>query len=535
MKLQRAHVLVSVDPETVMAGAKEVEERLIKEIESRGLSDEIKVLETGTLGISGKGVVLVVYPEGIYYVNVKPDDVPKIVEEHLLKGRPVKELMLPELPVRAVKKETVGLTRKQVRIVLENAGVIDPENIEEYIAVGGYEALEKALTSMKPEEVIEEVKKSGLRGRGGAGFPTGLKWEFTRKAGGDIKYVICNADEGEPGTFKDRLILEGDPHKLLEGMMLCAYAIGARKGYIYIRGEYALSIKRMQKAIDDAYKYGLLGEDILGTGFSFDIEIKKGAGAYVCGEETALIESLEGKRGQPRFKPPYPVTHGLWQKPTVVNNVETLANVPSIIKNGAEWYKKFGTEKSTGTKVYTILGHVKYPGLIEVEMGTPLREIIFSYGGGIKNGKKFKAALVGGAAGVFLPDRLLDVKMDFDNLKEYKAVLGSGAILVMNEDACMVDMLFSIIRFFYHESCGKCTPCRIGTRELLELIKKVRKGEGEESDLDKMIKISESMWKSSFCPLGQSLIMPVKSAIENFKEEFVKHLDKEFHCENCRR
>ncbi len=535
MSIARMHVLIPLDPDTVLEGAREFERILIEELRKRGLENEIKVLETGTIGVTGKGILMVVYPEGVTYANLKISDISRIVEEHFIKGRPVKNLLLGEVPARLVKKEKVGLVREQKRVVLENAGVIDPENIDEYIAAHGYEALEKVLTSMKPQEVIEEIKKSGLRGRGGAGFPTGLKWEFTSKAAGDEKYVICNADEGEPGTFKDRLIMEGDPHKLIEGMIIAGYAVGANKGYIYVRGEYQLSIQRMQKAIDDAYKYNILGKNILGTDFSFDLEIKKGAGAYVCGEETALIESLEGKRGQPRNKPPYPVTHGLWMKPTVVNNVETIANVPSIIRNGADWYRSLGTEKCPGTKVFTILGHVVYPGLIEVEMGTPLREIIFNYGGGIKDGKKFKAALVGGAAGVFLSDKLLDVKMDFDSLREYKAVLGSGAILVMNEDTCMVDMLFSIIRFFKHESCGQCSPCRIGTYELYELINKVRRGEAQEKDLDLMVSLSESMYKSSFCPLGQSLVMPVKSAIENFREDFIKHLDKNYKCEKCRR
>ncbi len=534
MTIPRMHVLIPVDPDTVVAGVREFERALVDELKKRGLEEEVKVLETGSVGVTGKGILMIVYPEGVYYANLKISDIPRIVEEHFLKGRLIREFLLEEVPARFVKYEKIGLVREQKRVVLENAGIIDPENIDDYIAVGGYEALEKILTSMSPEDVIEEIKKSGLRGRGGAGFPTGIKWEFTRKALGEEKYVICNADEGEPGTFKDRLILEGDPHKLIEGMIIAGYAVGAEKGFVYIRGEYELSIQRLQKAIDDAYRYNILGKNILGTNINFDLEIKKGAGAYVCGEETALIESLEGKRGQPRSKPPYPVTQGLYNNPTVVNNVETLANVPVIIRKGADWYRSLGTEKCPGTKVFTILGHVAYPGLIEVEMGTTLREIIFNYGGGIKDGKKFKAALVGGAAGVFLPDRLLDVKMDFDNLKEYKAVLGSGAILVMNEDACMVDMLFSVIRFFKHESCGQCSPCRIGTYELYKLIDAARRGEGTEKDLDTMVALSEEMFKTSFCPLGQSLVMPLKSAIENFSEEFLAHLRKDYHCPRCR-
>ncbi|MBN2345637.1 MAG: NADH-quinone oxidoreductase subunit NuoF, partial [Candidatus Aminicenantes bacterium] len=404
---------------------------------------------------------------------------------------------------------------------LDKAWTVDPENIDEILASGGYRGLERIFgDKIAPEAVIEEIKKSGLRGRGGAGFPTGLKWEFTRKAEGREKFVICNADEGEPGTFKDRLILEGDPHRLIEAMTIAGYAMGAGRGFVYVRGEYGLSIERLNKAIAQARSYGLLGENILDSGFAFEIEIKKGAGAYVCGEETALIESLEGKRGNPRVKPPYPVTHGLWQKPTAVNNVETLANVPAIVARGAEWFRKIGTAKCPGTKVFTILGHVEYPGLVETDMGTPLREIIFGYGGGIKGGKKFKAALLGGAAGVFVPEKLLDVKMDFESLKEHKAVLGSGAVLVMDETASIADMLFSIAKFFAHESCGQCVPCRVGTRQVLEIIYRIRRGRGREGDAATMLHLAETMFKSSLCPLGQSLVMPVKSALEHFKEEF---------------
>ena len=521
MKITRNHILFVIDTDSVLNGAYSVMEEMRKEIENKGLSDEIKILETGNLGITGRGVTLVIYPEGTYYVNIQKNDVKRIVEEHLLKGRPVKDLILKrEVLFKGATLERIGPGREQVRIVLANSGVIDPENIEEYIGRGGYEALEKVLTTMKSEDVIEEIKKSKLRGRGGAGFPTGLKWESARKSSGKEKYLICNADEGEPGTFKDRLILEGDPHKLIEGMIIAGYAIGTQKGYIYIRGEYALSIERFNKAIKDAKKYGLLGNNILDSGFSFDIEVKRGAGAYICGEETALIESLEGKRGVPRLKPPYPTVVGFFDKPTVVNNVETLANIAPIIKNGSDWFKKIGTETCPGTKVYTILGHVYFPGLLEVPMGTILKEIIFAYGGGIKDGKKFKAALIGGAAGVFLPENLLDAKMDFDNLKEYKAVLGSGAILVMNEDTDISDMLQSIIEFFNHESCGKCAPCRIGCKELLTTIKNIRKGKEGQESLTKMISLSEMMFSTSLCPLGQSLILPVKSAIENFRSDF---------------
>jgi len=530
MSIVRSHVLISIDANTLLAGAKAVEEALINELRRRGIDKEVGVIETGPLGIIGKGVVMVVYPEGVYYGNVKPEDIPELVEEHFIKGRPLKRLMIENIITPSVVvKEEVGLTKRQVRIVLKNSGVINPESIEEYIASDGFDSLTKAIFEMKPEDVIKVVKDSGLRGRGGAGFPTGLKWEFTYKIPSEEKYVICNADEGEPGTFKDRLILEGDPYRIVEAMTIAGYAVGAKKGYIYIRGEYKLSIDRMQKAIQTAKEYGLLGDNILGSNFSFDIEVRKGAGAYICGEETALIESLEGKRGVPRIKPPYPVSQGLRNKPTVVNNVETLANIPDIVRNGAEWFRQFGTEKCPGTKVYTILGDVINAGLIEVEMGTPLREIIFQYGGGIKDGKKFKCALVGGAAGAFLGEEMLDVKMDFENLKEYKAVLGSGAILVMNESACIVDMLKSILRFFEHESCGRCTPCRVGTKRLVEIINRFANLEGSEEDIDEMVNISLVMKDTSFCPLGQSVHLPVVSAIRYFKDEFINHF-KEKYC-----
>jgi NADH-quinone oxidoreductase subunit F len=527
MSIYRTHILLPVDEGTVQAGVFEVKRRLESELQARNLQKEIKVLESGSVGIVGKGVIMAVYPERMYYFQIKESDIVRIIEEHLLKGRIVADLS--HAPVAAMTADTpgahVGLTREQRRVVLDKTWAMEPENINEVLAAGGYLALEKIFSDkLSPEQVIEEVKKSGLRGRGGAGFPTGMKWEFTRKAAGVEKYIICNADEGEPGTFKDRLILEGDPHKLIEAMTIAAYAIGAGRGFVYIRGEYGLSIERVQKAIDQAREFNLLGENILETGFSFDLEIKKGAGAYICGEETALIESLEGKRGNPRVKPPYPVTHGLWQKPTAVNNVETLANIPAIISNGAGWFRKIGTDKCPGTKVFTILGHVEYPGLIETDMGTSLREIIFSFGGGIKGGKKFKAALLGGAAGVFLSEPQLDVKMDFENLKENKAVLGSGAVLVMNEDTSIVDMLFSIAKFFAHESCGQCAPCRIGTQQILNIIYRIRGGGGRQGDLETLLQLADTMFKSSLCPLGQSLIMPIKSALENFKDEFTASL-----------
>jgi NADH:ubiquinone oxidoreductase subunit F (NADH-binding)/(2Fe-2S) ferredoxin len=518
MKFYRSHILIGIDDSSLQSGVKEIENSLRKELDKNNLSDEVNILETGTLGYFGTGVSITVYPDQITYVNLTKEDVAEIVSEHFLKGRPVRRLMLDK---EFTSKYDFGYKR---RIVLENSGIIDPENIEEYIGAGGYEGWEKALTEMKPNQIVEEVKQSGLRGRGGAGFPTGLKWRFTAPLEAEQKYVVVNADEGEPGTFKDRLIMEGDPHKLLEGIMIASRAVGATKSYIYIRGEYKLCIQRLKHAIKQAYDYGVLGKNIFGTDFSLDIYLKIGAGAYVCGEETALIESMEGNRGNPRNKPPFPGVEGAWKAPTVVNNVETLSNVPSIIKNGAGWYAAFGVEGCTGSKVYTILGDVKHPGLCEVDMGTPLRTIIDGYGGGIKDGKEFKAALVGGAAGVFLPNKMLDVKMDFNSLQEYAAVLGSGAILVMNEDADMVDMLWSVIRFFRHESCGKCSPCANGNEILYRLITDVRNGKGKEEDLEHMIMLSETMKESSFCALGQSLLMPVKSAIENFREDFLARM-----------
>jgi len=524
MSMARSHVLIGIDAGTIIAGARAVMAELVNNLTRKGLADEIAVLETGSLGIAGQGVVLVVYPEGVYYANVTPADVPELVDEHLLKGRPLQRLLLAEAPKRyVIHRDKTGLLKEQPRIVLKNCGIINPERIDEYIAAEGYEGIAKAL-SMKPEDVIAEVKNSGLQGRGGAAFSTGMKWDFARRPESDVKYIVCNADEGEPGTFKDRLILEGDPHKLVEGMLIAGYAVGAQQGYVYIRGEYTLSIQRVEKAIADARTYGLLGTNILESDFTFDISVMTGAGAYVCGEETALIESIEGKRGHPRNKPPYPVTAGLWGKPTVVNNVETLANVPDIIKGGAAWYRGYGTEKCPGTKVYTILGHVATPGLIETEMGTALRDIIFEYGGGINNGKRFKGALVGGAAGAFLGPDMLDVRMDFVNLKEYAAVLGSGAILVMNEDTSIVGMLKSVLHFFKHESCGHCVPCRIGTAQLVEIIDRLAMSKGKSEDIDRLLHISEIMRDTSFCPLGQSPVLPISSALKYFKDEMVSHI-----------
>jgi NADH:ubiquinone oxidoreductase subunit F (NADH-binding)/(2Fe-2S) ferredoxin len=520
MRPVRTHVLVAVDEEARLAGAERVLAALRQALEEHGLSEEVRVVETGTLGLSGQGVVLAVYPEGVFYARVQPEDVREIVEAHLLKGRPVERLRLPTAAPGSRPGEILG---RQTRVVLRNVGVIDPERIEEYIARGGYEALAKALWEMKPEEVIEEIRRAHLRGRGGAGFPTGLKWQAVRNAPGPEKYVICNADEGEPGTFKDRLILEGDPHRVLEAMAIAGYAVGARLGILYVRGEYTLSLRRLEMAIAQARAHGLLGENILERGFSFDIQVRPGAGAYVCGEETALIESLEGQRGWPRIRPPYPVTHGLWGKPTVVNNVETLANVPDILLRGAAWYRTLGTPTCPGTKVYMILGHVRFPGLVEVEMGTPLRVLIYELGGGVRDHRPLKAILIGGASGAFLTPGDLDVRLDFDSLAGRAAALGSGSVLVMDDTTCVVDMLGSILRFFRHESCGQCAPCRAGTDLLLRLWDGLRRGNAREEDLPRMMEIVEAMRLSSLCPLGQSLALPVRSAVENFREEFLAH------------
>ena len=522
MKLARSLVLIEIEEDSLLAGAKAVEQAFSAAIKEQGLEQEVRVAQTGNLGIIGRGVVVVIYPEGTTYVGVTEADVPEIVSEHLLKGRPVKRLQVCLAPCIDREEKRIGLVRDQPRIVLQNCGIIDPENLQEAIGVGAYQAVERVLTEkISPTGVIEEVIHSGLRGRGGAGFPTGKKWSFT--APGEVKYLVCNADEGEPGTCKDRLILEGDPHRLIEGMILAGYAIGAREGYIYIRGEYTLAIERMTHAIEQARSNDLLGEHILGSDISFDITIRKGAGAYVCGEETALIESIEGKRGYPRLKPPYPGQVGLRGKPTVVNNVETLANIAPIILNGADWFRSFGTETCPGTKVYTILGHAATPGLIEVEMGTSLREIVYRYGGGLRSGKGFKAALIGGAAGAFVDEAGLDIAMDYDSLRNYSAVLGSGAILVLNEDASIVELLRGILHFFAHESCGQCVTCRSGTGRLVDILDRFCSDGGNENDLDLLLRVAELMRDVSFCPLGQSPVLPIESALRAFKQEFIEY------------
>lgn len=522
--MNRAHILIAMDSYTIAHGARAVKEALLKSIELAGLDKEVKVIETGTLGIYNQGVILIVYPDGVYYSRVKVEDVPEIVSEHLVKGRIVERLLCKDAPKIEEAEVTSPRFEKQKRVVLRNAGVVDPESIDEYIAYDGYEALGKVITAMTPEQVVEEVKNSKIQGRGGAFFPTGIKWGFAAREKSDEKYIICNADEGEPGTFKDRLILEGDPHSIIEGMAIAAYAVGAQQGYVYIRGEYRMSIDRMQKAIDKAREYGLLGKNIFDSDFSFDLEIREGAGAYICGEETALIESIEGKRGEPRDKPPFPPSEGLWGKPTIVNNVETLANIPKIILNGADWFKSLGTPNSPGTKVFTIVGNVSNPGLIEVPMGITLREVIYEIGHGIPNGKGFLLAQMGGTTGGILTSDHLDIPLAVDTLREVGAGLGSGAILVVDDSNCVVDLTKNFVEFFNHESCGKCTLCREGTGRLLELLERISTGRGETADLHLIDELSQIMMKGAFCGLGQAAPIPILGCLRYFKDEFVEHI-----------
>jgi NADH:ubiquinone oxidoreductase subunit F (NADH-binding)/(2Fe-2S) ferredoxin len=530
VKIYRTHVLIAEDSKSILKGAREIEKALKEEIKKRGLENEIAVIPTGSLGLEDLGVAMVIYPEGVIYAPVEIKDIPEIVGEHLLKGRIIKRLVKKwekqKVELGITKSESV--MRSQYRAVLRNVGLINPENIEEYIAQDGYVALEKAL-STNPSGVIEEIKKSELRGRGGAGFPTGLKWEFTAKAPGNEKYIVCNADEGEPGTFKDREIMEGDPHSLIEGMLIAGYATGAHKGYIYIRGEYALSIQRLQKAIKDAKSYGILGEKILGTDFSFDIEVKKGAGAYICGEETALLESIEGKRGEPRKKPPYPPTFGLWGKPTVINNVETLANIPLIVEKGVDWFRSIGVPGTYGTKLFSLMGDINWKGVIEIPFGTPLSKIVLDIGGGIKNGKKLKAVVLGGVSGSLILPEELDTPVDFNSLARIEAGPGSGSIVVLSENRCIVDIAKNIAYFFRHESCGKCTPCRIGTEEMYKIIDRISRGGGEEKDLVTIERLGENMKLTSFCGLGQTASNIIVQSIKKFRSEWLIHI-KEKKC-----
>ena len=525
MAKPRMHILVPIDADSVIIGARQVKSAFSAEIGKRGLSDEVMVLETGSFGPSNAGVVAAVLPDGVVYGNLAPEDIPALVEEHIVKGRIVGRHVIPrEQPPSLQRVLDEQRTSQPGRIVLDNCGKINPESIEEYIGNDGYFGLGKAITEMSPEDVIAEVKDAGLRGRGGAGFPTGTKWGFCAPVQADQKYVICNADEGEPGTFKDRLIMEGDPHKVLEGMAICGYAIGATKGFVYIRGEYKLSIERINKAIQDARDAGLLGDNLFGADFGFDVEVRIGAGAYVCGEETALIESMEGKRGNPRLKPPFPAQVGYLGKPTNVNNVETLATVPAIVRNGATWFRSFGTEGTPGTKVYTIIGHVDRPGLVEVASGITLREIIADFSGGMAGGE-FKMAQLGGTAGDILGAEVLDVPLDYDSMQKVGHVLGSGAILIMNESVGVADLLHSCMRFFKHESCGNCNPCRNGIKVLCDITERLRHGCGYPGDIAIMEELCMTLKSAAFCPLGQSPAGPILSALRYFRPELKAGID----------
>ncbi|MEO0122529.1 MAG: NADH-quinone oxidoreductase subunit NuoF [candidate division WOR-3 bacterium] len=508
-----------------------VKEALEKEIAKRGLQEEVRVIATGCQGFCERGPIVIAQPDSIFYQRVTEKDVPYLVEEHLIKGRPAKKLMyVPEKEALPVPKMSdIGFFKHQRLIVLRNRGRLDPENIEEYIAFDGYQALQKVLSSMKPEQVIEEIKKSGLRGRGGAGFPTGKKWELCRAAEGHPKYIICNGDEGDPGAFMDRSVLEADPHSVIEGMLIGAYAIGAQKGFIYVRKEYPLAVKRVQIAIKQALEYGLLGEDILGTGFNFNIDVVQGAGAFVCGEETALMAAIEGRVGRPRTRPPYPVEKGLWGKPTNINNVETWANVPVIILRGADWFASIGTENSKGTKIFSLVGKINNTGLVEVPMGITLREIIYDIGGGIPNNKAFKAVQTGGPSGGCIPKEHLDLPIDYESLTAVGSMMGSGGMIVMDEDTCMVDVARYFLNFTQQESCGKCVPCRLGTKQMVEILNRIVEGQGKENDIELLEAIGKNVKLGSLCGLGQTAPNPVLTTIKYFKNEYIAHI-KEKKC-----
>jgi NADP-reducing hydrogenase subunit HndC len=527
MKAIRSMVLVSGDEESMKHRALDVFNAIQQQLTAFGLEEEITVSMVNDVSKPGLDPLVLVYPDAVIYGSVTTDDIPHLVEEHLYKGRVVEEKQISPYDLTgrvAWLTARKGTLPAENRIVLKNVGLIDPENVEDYILHSGYEALGKVLREMTPEETIAELKASGLRGRGGAGFPTGLKWGFVAGAKGDKKYVICNADESEPGTFKDRLVLEGDPHAIIEAMMIGAYAVGADEGFVYIRGEYWLAIHRMKKAIEQAEAFGLLGDNIFGTDFSFKLHVHAGAGAYICGEETALIESIEGNRGEPRPRPPYPTTSGLWKKPTLVNNVETLANIPAIIRNGAEWYKAIGTPSSPGTKVYTILGNVNVTGLIEVPMGITLREVIAIYGKGMKNGSTFKLAQTGGSSGSIIPASLQDTPMDFDSFSKAGVSLGSGALLICNEDVCVVDLAKVLLNFFRFESCGKCNPCRIGNRRSYEVLCNIAEGVGTEQDLKDLQMMADQLYQLSNCGLGQTAGSPLRDILAHFRAEVEAHI-----------
>ncbi|HIS95696.1 MAG TPA: NADH-quinone oxidoreductase subunit NuoF [Candidatus Ventricola gallistercoris] len=526
MDLIRAHVMVCGGTGCTSSNSAGVIAEFERLLAEKGMDNEVKVVRTGCFGLCEAGPVVIIYPEGAFYSHVKVTDVPRIVEEHLIKGRIVKDLLYKEaIEEEKIKSlDKVDFYKKQKRVALRNCGVIDPENIDEYIAFDGYRALGKCITEMTRKEVIDVILKSGLRGRGGAGFPTGLKWRFAYNSQSDKKYVCCNADEGDPGAFMDRSVLEGDPHVVLEAMAIAGYAIGSDQGYIYCRAEYPIAVKRLQIAINQAREYGLLGKNIFGTDFSFDIEVRLGAGAFVCGEETALMVSIEGNRGEPRPRPPFPAVKGLFGKPTILNNVETYANVPQIINKGWEWFASMGTEKSKGTKVFALGGKINNTGLVEVPMGTTLREIIYDIGGGCPNGKKFKAAQTGGPSGGCIPASQLDVQIDYDNLTAIGSMMGSGGMIVMDEDNCMVDIARFFLDFTVDESCGKCAPCRIGTKRMLEILDRIVNGQGRDGDIEKLEELATTIKSTALCGLGQTAPNPVLSTLKYFRDEYEAHI-----------
>ncbi|NLM85175.1 MAG: NADH-quinone oxidoreductase subunit NuoF [Clostridiales bacterium] len=527
MSIYRSHVLVCGGTGCTSSGSEKLVEAFLEQLKLHQLDKEISVVKTGCFGLCAEGPVVIVYPEGTFYARVKQEDVTEIVREHLLKGRIVRHLVYHEHEEGAqnhLSLNDIEFYKHQTRVALRNCGVIDPENIDEYIAFDGYKALGKALGEMSPQQVIDLLKESGLRGRGGGGFPTGLKWQLCAKTVSDKKYVICNADEGDPGAFMDRSVLEGDPHAVLEAMAINGYAIGSDEGYIYVRAEYPIAVKRLQIAIGQARNYGLLGKNILGMGFNFDVHIRLGAGAFVCGEETALMTSIEGKRGEPTPKPPYPAEVGLFGKPSNINNVETLANIPQILIKGPEWFRSMGTQRSPGTKVFALGGKINNTGLVEVPMGTPLSKVIYDIGGGIPNSKRFKAVQTGGPSGGCIPESLIDVPIEYDSLVQIGSMMGSGGMIVMDEDNCMVDIARFFLDFTVDESCGKCTPCRVGTRRMLEILNRIVSGKGEEEDLEKLDILCESIKDTALCGLGQTAPNPVLSTLRYFRDEYEAHI-----------
>ena len=529
------HILVCHGTGCTSSKSPKIIENFRKILEEKGIKN-VRVIQTGCFGLCAKGPIVIIRPEDTFYAAVKPEDCEEIISSHIVEGKLVERLLCKDIDNSIVNRlDELTFYKKQKRIALKNCGVIDPENIDEYIAFDGYKALEKVLFEMSQDDVINEITESGLRGRGGAGFPTGKKWFFTKIAEGDQKYVVCNADEGDPGAFMDRSILEGDPHCVLEAMMIAGYAIGANKGYIYVRAEYPIAVQRFQKAIDQAKEYGILGNNIFGTDFSFDLEVRLGAGAFVCGEETALLESIEGRSGRPRLKPPFPANAGLFGKPTLINNVETYANITKIILNGAKWYSSIGTETSKGTKVFALGGNVVNVGLVEVPMGTTLREIVFDIGGGIPNGRKFKAAQTGGPSGGCIPEQNLDTPIDYESLASIGSMMGSGGLIVMDDSKCMVNLAKFYMGFIVDESCGKCNPCRIGTKRMLEILERMTEGEASEEDIDKLEELAKTIKTASVCGLGQSAPNPVLSTLNYFRDEYVAHVNGKCPARECKK